>query len=99
MTCTCAGTAPGYPQHEPDCGKVEPDDTSYDGRHWEGAYLRGGVTHYKSIGGWFACDTAADFAGCDMTGVTCPECLKTAEPAETLAEDLMRARGALWEAS
>ena len=23
MTCTCAGTAPGYPQHEAHCGKVE----------------------------------------------------------------------------
>ncbi len=23
MTCTCAGTAPGYPQHEDGCGQPE----------------------------------------------------------------------------
>lgn len=27
MPCTCAGTAPGYPQHESGCGQPEPDDT------------------------------------------------------------------------
>jgi hypothetical protein len=26
MTCTCAGTAPGYPQHESYCGKPDPDE-------------------------------------------------------------------------
>lgn len=26
MTCTCAGTAPGYPAHEDWCGKSEDDD-------------------------------------------------------------------------
>lgn len=25
MTCTCAGTAPGYPQHEDHCGQPEDD--------------------------------------------------------------------------
>lgn len=24
MNCTCAGTAPGYPQHESYCGQPEP---------------------------------------------------------------------------
>ena len=24
MTCTCAGTAPGYPQHESFCGQPDP---------------------------------------------------------------------------
>jgi hypothetical protein len=24
--CTCAGTAPGYPQHESYCGQPEPED-------------------------------------------------------------------------
>jgi hypothetical protein len=24
--CTCAGTAPGYPQHEPGCGQPEPPE-------------------------------------------------------------------------
>lgn len=23
MSCTCGGTAPGYPQHEDGCGKLE----------------------------------------------------------------------------
>jgi hypothetical protein len=26
MRCTCAGTAPGYPQHESFCGQPEPDE-------------------------------------------------------------------------
>lgn len=25
--CTCAGPAPGWPQHEPFCGQPEDDDT------------------------------------------------------------------------
>lgn len=30
MTCTCAGTAPGYPQHESFCGQPEPvEDAPY----------------------------------------------------------------------
>lgn len=26
--CSCAGTAPGYPQHEPDCDLVTGQDTA-----------------------------------------------------------------------
>lgn len=39
---------------------------------------RGGVVHlWMRPGGWRACDTAADWSGSDVTGVTCPECLET----------------------
>lgn len=31
QVCTCAGTAPGYPQHEPFCGEPEPDEDEPDG--------------------------------------------------------------------
>lgn len=27
--CTCAGTAPGYPQHESYCGQVEHEDRPF----------------------------------------------------------------------
>lgn len=33
MRCTCAGTAPGYPQHESFCGDPDPDDVSM--REWQ----------------------------------------------------------------
>lgn len=34
--CTCAGTAPGYPQHELDCGHDVPEDaTEAAMREWD----------------------------------------------------------------
>lgn len=47
------------------------------------------VVHLVSAGGWNACDTAADFAGSNTSGVTCSECLEAADfdPAG-LADDL-----------
>lgn len=33
-TCTCAGTAPGFPQHEYSCGRPELTDAELDMEEW-----------------------------------------------------------------
>lgn len=39
MICTCAGTAPGYPQHESHCGQTEDNyDQETEELFWQGFY-------------------------------------------------------------
>lgn len=36
-----------------------------------------GIVHMYSTGGWTACETAADWTGWPVVGVTCEECLES----------------------
>lgn len=49
MPCTCAGTAPGYPQHESWCGQPEPDVEVVEQEDWFEAVMAAGPTEQGAL--------------------------------------------------